>query len=174
MRNGMMDIRIVLPWSPPLLHSTRWPLPVALILLSLTAACAGSLPRITSDMLRVGIDTLEHRNGSIAMDLAMRNLNERSLRYEALALELSLDGEKLISTRQQQPFTLPTRSRELVPIESRAEAAGLERLEALGAGEHPPMRWTMRLTLIDAHGRERPVDYDGWLHVVPGQANRFR
>ncbi len=155
-------------------HSTRWYFPVVLVLLSLTTACAVSLPQINSDMLRVSIDTLEHRDGSINVNLAMRNLNERTLSYRTLDLDLRLDGERLVSLRHPEPFSLPTRSRELVSIESRGEAAGLERLEALGAGEKPQLRWTMRLTLIDDHGRERQVDYEGWLHVVPGQPNRFR
>jgi LEA14-like dessication related protein len=160
--------------EPLLLHSTRRLLSAALIVLGLTAACAGSLPRINSDMLRVDIDTLEHRNDSVIIDLAMRNLNQKPLQYQALKLELSLDGEPLVSTRHPYPFVLPKRSRELVRVESQAEAAGLERLEALGGGQRPPMQWTMRLSLIDDRGRERPIDYDGWLHVVPGQANRFR
>jgi len=155
-------------------QSTRWYSPVVLALVSLTVACAASLPRITSDMLRVDIDTLEHRNGSITMNLAMRNLNDRSLKYQTLDLELKLDGEAFVSVRHHEPFSLPTRSRELVFIEGRAEAVGLERLEALGAGEKRQLRWTMRLTITDDLGRERQVDYDGWLHVVPGQPNRFR
>ena len=132
------------------------------------------MPRITSDMLRVDIDTLERHDDSITMNLAMRNLNERPLNYEALAVEIALDGELLINTRHSEPFTLPMRSRERVRIESDAEPAGLERLMALGEGQHPPMRWTMDLTLIDDRGRERSVEYEGWLHRVPGQPNRFR
>ncbi len=157
-----------------MLQSTRWLLPAALILLGLTAACAGSLPRITSDMLRVGIDTLETRGDTVVIDLGMRNINKRPLEYHALELELSVDGEKLVSTPHRQPLTLSTRSREVVRVESLAETAGLERLQALGAGQQPPMRWTMQLSLIDDRGRKRTVDYDGWLHVVPGQPNRFR
>ncbi len=169
-----MERSVVSVLEPPLLHSTRRLMPAALIVLCLTAACQISPPRISSDMLRVGIDSLEYRDETIVVDLAMRNLNERPLSYEALELELTLDGEKLLSTRHPEPFTLPTRSRELVRIDSQAETVGLERLVALGAGQTAPLRWNITLTLFDRHGRERPVNYDGWLHVVPGQQNRFR
>ena len=160
--------------EPLLLESTRWLLPTALIMLGLSTGCAGSLPRITSDTLRVNIDALEYRDASVVIDLAMRNLRDRPLHYEYLDLELTLDGEKLVGTRHHEPFTLATRSREIVKVDSSAEAAGLQRLEALGSGDLPAMPWTLQLTLIDDRGREREIEYEGWLHRVPGQENRFR
>jgi LEA14-like dessication related protein len=155
------------------------PLPIRMSLmvtavLLLTAACLGSVPRVNSDMLLVSIDSLERNDDVIVIDLAMRYLPERPLHYEEMVLELNLDGEPLARTRQPRPFDLPSRSRELVRVETDAEPAGLERLRQLGAGERPPMRWHLELTLVDERGRESPVEYNGWLHAVPGQPNRFR
>lgn len=154
-------------------HPIRIPL-TAIVVVLLTAACLGGVARVSSETLLVGIDSLEVDEERIMINLAMRYLHDGPLNYDEMLLELSLDGEPLARTRQSQPFELPSRSRELIRVEVDAQPAGLERLKRLGSGERPSMRWSLQLNLLDDRGRESQVDYDGWLHAVPGQPNRFR
>ncbi|QOC21912.1 hypothetical protein IC757_12860 [Wenzhouxiangella sp. AB-CW3] len=147
---------------------------VLILILSLTMGCMGGLPRVSTDTLRVSIDSLERTEDHLVINLALRNLQERELAYKALEIQLELDGTKLAGTRHEMPFELPARSREVIRIETTGSSAGLEHLNKLSEGQRQSLPWTLELGMIGERGPTRSVEYEGWLHAVPGQINRFR
>lgn len=147
---------------------------LTVIITALVAGCGGQPHRISGQAPLIDIDGLERQDDRLVITLAVRNLNDQTAEFSALGMRLNLDGEPLATADRDRPFDIPARSRELLRMDTTAEPSGLDRLDALGSGEHRALRWELTADLTDHRGRERNVDNSGWLHAVPGQPNRFR
>ncbi len=152
--------------------TAKWP---GLVLAALVlAACSGNLREVVGEPPQASLYGLEHRDDSIVVELALRNVNDAALSLSGTRLELRLDGAALAEGERQLPLTISARGREVIRFDLPADPAGRERLRALGAGDVQRLPWTMEVKLELDGSRDRSTRAEGWLHPVPGQANRFR
>jgi hypothetical protein len=150
--------------------TSRWP---ALILAAIgLAACSGNLREVVGEPPQASLYGLEDRDDSIVVELALRNVNDAPLSLSGTRLALRLDGEALAEGERRLPLTISARGREVIRFELPADPAGRERLRAPGDVQRLP--WTMEVKLELDGSRDRSTRAEGWLHPVPGQANRFR
>ncbi|RFF29084.1 LEA type 2 family protein [Wenzhouxiangella sediminis] len=150
----------------------RWP---GLVLATfLLAACSGNLREVVGEPPQVSLYGLERHDGSVVIELALRNVNDAPLSLSGTRLKLGLDGEALAEGERRLPLTISARGREVIRFDLPADPAGRQRLEALEKGDVEQLPWTMEVKLQLDGSRDRSTRAEGWLHPVPGQANRFR
>lgn len=150
--------------------------PISVLILSaaMLAACTGSLREVAGEPPQASIAGLEKRPHGIAIELALRNVNDDPLRLDTASITMTLDRQALAAGEQKVPLTISSRGREVVRFLLPAEPVGLERLDALAGGEVQRLPWTLDVRLKLARGSDRRTETDGWLYRVPGQPNHFR
>lgn len=152
--------------------TSRWP---GLILAAIgLAACSGNLREVVGEPPQASLYGLERRDDSIVIELALRNVNDAPLSLSGTRLSLRLDGEALAEGERRLPLTISARGREVIRFDLPADPAGWQRLEALENGNVEQLPWAMEVKLQLDGSRDRSTRAEGWLHPVPGQANRFR
>lgn len=157
-----------------LTRSTLRLITIAAIALCLATACTSSHKRIKGEAPLTSIDSLERRGDMVLVDLAIRNINDRSIEFTAIDVELSLADIPLGRGRHEFGITVSARSREVirVAIDPSAEAIGV--LDELAGENGTAATWQMKLELHHPRGGSIDAENDGWLHPVPGQPDRFR
>lgn len=147
---------------------------IAVVVLCLAAACASSHKRIKGEPPLTSIDSMERNGDLVLVDLAIRNINDRSIEFTAIDLDLTLADVPMGRGRHEFGITVSARSREVirVALDPSDEAIGV--LEDLAGGSRTAVTWQMNLVLHHPRGGSIDTENDGWLHPVPGQPDRFR
>lgn len=147
---------------------------LAVVVLCLAVACGSSQKRIKGEPPLTSIDSMERNGDLVLVDLAIRNINDRSIEFTAIDLDLSLADMPLGSGRHKFGITVSARSREIVRVALDPSPEAVEVLEELAGGSRTAVTWQMNLVLHHPRGGSIDTENDGWLHPVPGQPNRFR
>ena len=145
-----------------------------LLVLATLAACSGNLRDVIDEPPQAGLDGLQRSGGEVVVELALRNVNDETLRLRAASLSLTLDGQALAGGRREVPLAISARGREVVRLALPGRPPGLERLEALSSKQVERLPWRMEVSLELDGGGDYTTETNGWLHRVPGQPNRYR
>ncbi|NBB92094.1 MAG: hypothetical protein GVY32_02875 [Gammaproteobacteria bacterium] len=146
---------------------------LALIAL-IAAGCTGNVREVVGKAPLVGIDGVQRSDSEIALEIALRNVNDRPLTLSGIAVELSLDERGPVRIRQDLSLSIAPRGREVITLSLPAERAPWEALESLSDGQHNRLPWQMSLQLFRPGESPMSAETEGWLHPVPGQRDRFR
>lgn len=147
---------------------------IALVVLCLAAACGSSHKRIKGEPPLTSIDSMERNGDLVLVDLAIRNINDRSIEFTAIEVDLTLADVPLGRGRQEFGITVSARSREVVRVALDPSPEAIEVLEDLARGNRAAVTWQMNLVMHHPRGGSIDTENDGWLHPVPGQPDRFR
>lgn len=142
--------------------------------IALLSACSVALRDVTGEPPVVSLNGLEKRPENVILELALRNVNDRRLEVSAVSIMVMLDGQPLTEGEHRIRLAVSARGRDIVRFAIPTQKAGLERLEALAAGEVQRLPWSLEAELVLSNSRNRKAIAEGWLHRVPGQPNRFR
>lgn len=147
---------------------------IAAIALGLATACTSSHKRIKGEAPLTSIDSMERSGDMVLVDLAIRNINDRSIEFTAIDVDLKLADIPLGRGRHEFGITVSARSREVVRVALDPSAEAIEVLEELAGGSRAAATWQMTLELHHPRGGSIDAENEGWLHPVPGQPDRFR
>lgn len=145
-----------------------------LLALAMLSACSSNLRDVYGEPPQAALAGMERSEDGVIIELALRNVNDESLRLDAVSVTLTLDDEPLVSGERELQLTISARGRDVVRLALPADAAGLARLDALAERQVERLPWSMEVGLRLANGGDRTAKADGWLHRVPGQLDRFR
>lgn len=144
----------------------------ALLLPALLGACSPAL-RDDAEAVLVSLDGLSRSDDRVVLVLALRNPNATAQSVQPQQLRLRVADQLLLDWTRPGGTELGARARESLTLSGPGQAEGLRVLAALAAdGVSQP--WALELVLLDARGRERPLEASGFLHRVPGRADQFR
>jgi LEA14-like dessication related protein len=144
-------------------------------LLALTAACGGQPRQIRGELPVITIDGLSREGQALTLDLGIRNVNDAAFDISGISLRLELDGEFVAEMQHEgAAFSITARGRELLRLRTVSTSPALAALDSLASGERSNLPWTLHMVIQTAGRRDREARYQGFLHAVPGQTDRFR
>lgn len=151
------------------------PLLLALVCLALVTACGSQPRRVEGEPPVLTLDGMRLAADALLVSVRIANVNDEDLRLGALRLELTLDElEPVRSERLMSAPSVAPRSRELLEFEFAADPDVRRALGKLGRRELDNLSWELILIKSDERSDEDWARQQGFLHAVPGQADRFR
>jgi LEA14-like dessication related protein len=150
--------------------------PGLIVLLALMlAACGGQPRKVSGEFPLVNLDGLSLSNGSIGVDIGIRNINDSPLELPAMAFRLMLDGQLVAERNDQAPsISIAARGREVLRLQSEINPSGRQLLEELDRGERSNLAYQLELEFEGRRRQRGDTETRGFLHAVPGQPGRFR
>lgn len=146
---------------------------MAMMVLALSACAANRGNQLHPPI--VSLESLEHRDGLIRIDLGVRNPNRSRFDRPIEHISLSIDGLTPLLDQEIHDFlNIPPGGRETLSLRTEADEATLVVLSALATGERSSLPYSLTLTFPGRRDRDNPAEQNGFLHPVPGQPNRFR
>jgi LEA14-like dessication related protein len=128
--------------------------PGLIVLLALMlAACGGQPRKVSGEFPLVNLDGLSLSNGSIGVDIGIRNINDSPLELPAMAFRLMLDGQLVAERNDQAPsISIAARGREVLRLQSDINPSGRQLLEELDRGERSNLAYQLELEFEAAAG----------------------
>ena len=145
---------------------------VLLVLLLALTACGGSAVRGEAPFAQVTSWRLEGEQ--LEMLLRLRNVNDAELAVEAVDLTVQLDGEPLLSLRQEVDVTIPATGFESLRLSGPVSTAGAGQLARLEAGEFASLPFLIDGRLETTGDGALDLRREGRIYPMPGRPGEFR
>lgn len=153
------------------------PAMAALLLPFLLGACAGGPVRRVSEPAANVQQLTVHADGNWSVDLRIDNFSSVPMRFDVVALRMTLDGQPAVALRATPALSIGPESADVVTVRAAPDApARIAIADALARGRSIGYRLegTIDAAAENGGGRSYEVKRDSALSPVPGLAGVLR
>lgn len=147
-------------------------LALALTLALVLGACSGGQVRDESPLVR--INELSHLDGTINLQLRIRNVNDEDLNIRRVVFELASDERELVAWDGTTGINIAAQGTETWSVDVAENEYGREMLGSLQRGAVMSLPYTLEGTVETAESRKLRFKSEGHIYTLPGKPGHFR
>lgn len=145
---------------------------VMLLLVMLVAACGPGQIRDESPMVR--ISELSHQDGTVSLQLSIRNINDEQLDILEVDFSLASDDQQLLAYTGPVSININANGTETWSADIAESDTTRQRLDALQSGEIKSLPYKLEGTISTRESGQLHFEHEGHLYPLPGRAGHFR
>lgn len=159
---------------------TNWPKTVRkfsgvmliLAVIILTTACGTKIIRGAAPIVR--LNELSHTDGTIRLQLNMRNLNGIALDIQSIDFSLSVEDSELFTYKGPAETNIIANGTESWTVEVEESQSSKQLLDQLQAGDVKSLPYSLKGSVTALDEGKLHFSQEGHLYPVPGRPGRFR
>lgn len=145
---------------------------LSLLCLTLLAACSSNIVRGQAPF--VHMSELSHANGTVNLQLNIRNVNGEPMEVQAIEFQMTVQDEKLIDYQGSAKTTIAANGVEARKISTLEAAAGQRLLNELEAGKYKSLPYSLQGKVVTKKNGSLSFNSEGHIYTVPGKPGHFR
>ena len=140
--------------------------------LLLGTGCGTKIIRGAAPMIRM--NELSHQNGSIFLDLSMRNVNGVELDINSIDVSISVNDDSLLSYQGTIDTYIVANGTETWSVEIEESQTSQDLLDSLQQGEVKSLPYSMKGWVKSGEDGTLRFEHEGHIYPVPGRLGHFR
>ena len=141
-------------------------------LIALTSACGNKLVKGASPMVR--LTELSHADGTVNLQISIRNLNGVDMEMLGAELKLVADGAELLNYRGPVQMNIAANGTESWSVDADESDSGRQLLDKLENGEVKSLPYSLTGSITSREDGLLRFEYEGHIYPLPGRPGYFR
>jgi hypothetical protein len=143
-----------------------------ILLAALCSACGAK--QVRGEPPIVSMNDLSHRDGSINLQLSMRNVNDLTLNVLDIDFSLTANDDELVGYKGPVNTDIAANGTEIWSVDVEESGAARELLDSLENGDINSLPYLLKGSVTSQDAGDLSFEYEGHIYPRPGRPGHFR